>query len=133
MSARLLNSNPILTNLSNQELSYLQSASATRDQREFNVGICDSNFNGQRVMHLSQKIHITHFFFGPAYPKHTFEGELSNSTIIGWRIACTRPFEDNNGGEWKRINRTIGTSHYKFLVTSCFMRDLDWEIDIYYI
>ena len=116
-----------------QENNYIYSGTALKNQREFSVGCCKNNLNGQKVMNLHQKKHIEHRIFGPLYPSHVFEGEMPNSNIIGWRIKCTRPFDDDYGGSWKRVNKIIGTNHFNFSVTSCFMRDLDWEIDIYYI
>ncbi len=125
--------NNMITSLKEQEINYPDSGSASKEKREFIVGYCDTNLNGLRVMKLHQKIYIEHKIFGPAYLKYTFEGDLTNSKIIGWRINCNRPFNDNYGGDWKRINRVIDTDHFQFHVTSCFMRDLYWEIDIYYI
>ena len=125
--------NNMLSNLKEQESNYVDSGTATSNRKEFTVGYCNNNLNGQRVMELHLRKHIEHRFFGPAYPTHTFEGELPNSTIIGWKIRCIRPYDDNLGGNWKRINKVIGTKNFQFKCTSCFMRDLYWEIFIYYI
>ena len=84
-------------------------------------------------MRLNQKVSIEHTIFGPLWPKQIVEGEIPNSIIIGWRIRCTRPNNDDYGGSWKRISKVLGTNHFKFTVISCFMRDLNWEFDIYYI
>ena len=84
-------------------------------------------------MILHQRKFIKHKIFGPIYPTHEFEGDIPNAIIIGWKIVCTRTINDDYGGNWERCGEVIGTNHFKFIVTARFMRDLNWEIYIYYI
>ena len=85
-----------------------------------------------RVRRLHQKRDIVRPIFSTFTQTHIFEGEIENAIIIGWRIRCTRSLIDDHGGHWRRENQVLGTNHFKFIMTSCFMRDLNWEIDIYY-
>ena len=122
-----------LNSLKLQEYQYKSSGTALSNNREFGVGFCGENYNGQKVMKLHQRKFIQHKFFGPIHPTHEFEGDIPNAIIIGWKIACKRTINDDNGGNWERCGEVIGTNHFKFIVTACFMRDLNWEIYIYYI
>lgn len=115
-----------------EENRYMDSGTATSNKREFKVGYCVESFNGQRVFQLHQRRLILNKII-PFREIHVFEGDIPNVTIIGWEINCTRSAMDDLGGSWKRCCKVLGTNHFKFLVTSCFMRNLEWEIKIYYI
>ena len=128
-----INSDLFLNSLLKLENDYKDSDIVSLKNREFKVGYCVENFNGQKVMILNQKKFIQHKFFGPLYPSHTFEGEVINAIIIGWKLKCIRLIDDDYGGNWERINQVLGTNHFKFRITASFMRDLNWEINIYYI
>ena len=122
-----------LNSLKLQEYQYRNSDTALSKNKEFGVGFCEESYNGLRVMRLHQRKKIIHRFFGPYRLRHEFEGDIPNAIIVGWKITCTRELNDDYGGFWQRCGQVIGTNQFKFLVTSCFMRDLDWEINIYYI
>ena len=124
--------NAFINDLRVKEEAYRSSDKATPNGREFSVGYCVETLNGMRVRRLHQRIDIVRPIFSTFTQTHIFEGEIENAIIIGWRIRCTRSLIDDYGGNWRRENQVLGTNHFKFIMTSCFMRDLNWEIDIYY-
>ena len=56
-------------------------------------------------------------------------GTFSNKIITGYRLINRQGNE--NGGDWKRNGKILGTSNYSFSFTSCFWRGLYWTIEIY--
>ena len=125
--------NAFLNDLKTKEDAYRSSDYATPNGRDFSVGYCVEFLNLMKVTKLHQKVDIVRPFFSTFRQIHTFEGEIANAIIIGWKIRCTRSLRDEYGGYWRRVNQVLGTNHFKFIMTSCFMRDLNWEIDIYYL
>ena len=128
-----LNNTILIDSLRTQENNYASSGEASSNNREFGVGFCQEYYNGLKVLQLHQRKKVKHFFFGPFRVKHEFEGDIPKAIIIGWKITCRRNCDDNYCGSWRRLGQVLGTNHFQFLVTSCFMRDLDWELNIYYI
>ena len=126
------NNSSFINSLKVEESNYLNAGTASAETREFKIGYFDRLWNGQKVIQLHQRKQILNKVF-PLYIKYEFEGDIPNATIIGWRINCSRTAMDDCGGSWKRGCKVIGTDHFKFIVESCFMRNLDWEITIYYV
>lgn len=59
----------------------------------------------------------------------SLSGYLSGKIIIRW-ILINR-HDNENGGEWKRNIKILGTSSYDFSFTSCFWRSLHWTLELY--
>ena len=56
-------------------------------------------------------------------------GTFSNKIITGYKLI--NQHDNENGGEWKRNGKILGTGNYSFTFTSCFWRGLYWKIEIY--
>ncbi len=56
-------------------------------------------------------------------------GTFSNKIITGYKLINRH--NNENGGEWKRNGKILGTGNYSFTFTSCFWRGLYWTIKIY--
>jgi hypothetical protein len=56
-------------------------------------------------------------------------GTFSNKIITGYKLINRHGNE--NGGDWKRNGKILGTGNYSFTFTSCFWRGLYWTIEIY--
>lgn len=56
-------------------------------------------------------------------------GTFSDKIITGYKLINRH--DNENGGEWKRNGKILGTGNYSFTFTSCFWRGLYWTIEIY--
>ena len=56
-------------------------------------------------------------------------GTLSGKIITGWKLINRH--DNENGGDWKRNGKILGTSNYSFTFTSCFWRGIYWTVELY--
>ena len=56
-------------------------------------------------------------------------GSFNGKIITGYKLINRQGNE--NGGDWKRNGKILGTGNYSFSFTSCFWRGLYWTIEIY--
>ena len=56
-------------------------------------------------------------------------GSFSEKIITGYKLINRH--DNENGGEWIKNGKILGTGNYSFTFTSCFWRGLYWTIEIY--
>lgn len=56
-------------------------------------------------------------------------GTFSDKIITGYKLINRH--NNENGGDWIRNGKILGTGNYSFTLTSCFWRGLYWTIEIY--
>ena len=93
---------------------------------EFSAGIIEEN---ELVNMEEERVYSSEWKFG--HQESTFEGEFNDKIIVGWKLKSCH--ENDEGGFWERKKEILGTSSYKFFISSYFSRGCNWKLRVYTI
>ena len=94
------------------------------EKNEFSAGIIEEN---DFVKMEKEQVFSEDSRFG--HQEKIFEGEFKDKIIVGWKLISVHVNE--YGGFWERQKEVLGTSSYKFFVSSEFWRGCSWKLRIY--